>query len=132
MSFNISNSASGFKIDLGESVGYFNLQGGEKVESISVDPSIDDTKLCITRERRGRKIVNIFTLSDYKLEEVSELLFHLINLSRPDTVCIDTFGAGIAVKDFLYPRLLGKGSIVAPSGKVNYEVDEIYGRLLNK
>ncbi|MGG0667848.1 hypothetical protein ABE073_04880 [Lederbergia citrisecunda] len=131
MKFTILNDGSGFKVDLGDSVGDFKLIDKAEIETLALDAGFNSNRLCIIRNRKGRTLVNIYNLKDYNFEETSDLLFHLINISKPMNVHIESFGSGIAVKDTLFPRLLEKGTVFTPSGKMAYGLDEMYGRLLS-
>src|SRR5690606_30767510 len=132
MKFTILNDGNGFKVDLGDDVGEFKLVDKTEIETIALDTGFNNNKLCVIRNRKGRTMVNIYNLKDYNFEGMSELLFQLINISNPKYVLIDCFGSGIAIKDYLYPKLLGKGTVITPSGKMAYGLDEMYGRLLSK
>jgi hypothetical protein len=133
MKFNINNTSVGsIKISLGEGKGSINISNNEGIDSIAVDCAMQETRLCVIRNHRGNKTVNIYSLDEYKFEELAELMLHLITIGKPETAHIDSYGAGMAIKDHLYPRLLGKGIVITPSGKVSYGLDEIYGRLMTK
>lgn len=133
MKFSIdSSTVGGFKVNLGENIGTFNITGGVDIDSIAVDVGMDKTKICLVRNLREGRVVNIYPLEEYKFEDVSELIFHLTLIGKPEAVYIDDYGAGVAVKDYLYPMLLSKGIAILPNGKVSYGLDEIYGRLLSK
>lgn len=133
MKFEIKNDSAGsVLVNLGEGNGSISILHGEGIETLAVDVALKEARLCIVKNYRGKKTVHIHTLESYKFEELTELLFHLIDIGRPETVYTDGYGVGVAVKECLYPKLLSKGMVISPSGKVSYGLDEIYGRLLSR
>lgn len=127
---NINMSGMGqIEFDLGSDNRKINFKGSNELVSISVDAGMQSTYICLNRMHNKDIVVNIFELKGYKMTEIAELVFDLIKIGRPEKLYIDRFGAGLAVKDSLFPLLKYEGYLVSKNGDVIYSLDEMYNRL---
>jgi len=119
---------AGVELDLGKGNGVLRIMAGE-LTSVSVDVGMSDAKICVVRHSRGENIVNIRTIENLSSADISNMLYDLIKVGKPEKLYLDYQGAGVLIKDTLLPLLKKDNCFLAKNGDLIYSLDEMYNRL---